>query len=954
MRGDFTRDTRERARRSGTRAVLLQQGRQLLDADWNEQAGLAADREETLARHVIGQHGAPRDDAGFAITVQGGDLGISAGSLYAEGLHVVNRVATTYATQPAAALLPALATTIPDGQEGLIYLEALLRPASVVSDPNLAEPALAGADTVVRETVAWTVQAAALSTIDMNRGALIAALDQNKPVTIAAWTGTTGGLDADVQTEAEAGDPGPCDMPPSAGYLDQLNRLYRVEIHDAGDAGTASFKWTEDAGREAGLRPEGAGFAIDLPIARAAEWFPVSAIVEVIDEARMNAGMPGRTGTITSAPGAALQISGVSAADLSTAVRIRRWATLPVTIPADLSWLTLSKGIKIRFATGHYASGSSWVIPGRTLTGDIIWPPYQAADLHQAGLPFYAPSDGRRRHAALAIIKRNGAGFAVTQELRDLFPPLTDITADDVRFDDSHSKLGAATVQEAIEKLAGRGSGCCTYDVKPGPRWHEVFQNIPQKAHATICFAPGNYKLASPILIQELGHVRLQGSGQGTKIWCYGDTSALRFERCASVEVRNMVIAAERQAPPPDPPAEKSETTAALHIRDCGPVHIESTTLIAAGRRWRQTACLRVSSEGGKAMPGSGTVTIENCDIVPGDLAGGILVLNGTTVKITGNRIRPRSEPESQTYRRWADDATVSAALGRMLASHATNGADAKRPVTRIDSRLFKNWSAIYFDHKINYFGWTAVTEQVWREFHTLHADYLQKADARQVKRSLKRILSNMWASSGVIKFKGQPFDRFAPLVTDVMQMTIATIDTAITVAGAFARDVTVSGNSIEGAFHGVRVALSDGKNQSYIRASTVRVMDNYIRLRVAPVDIIRRGVMIGNVERCWVADNDVAMETADAWQTDRRLELARKLNLDTLHAEAITVFGSLGPVIHLRGNSVQRCAAAYTLKAFTGTYEASKQWLAQGNYAESARYSYRLDNRCKAVDNVP
>ena len=65
MRGDFTRDTRERADRLSTRAVLLQQGRQLLDADWNAQAGLTAARAERTTVDVVGRQGAPREDAGF-------------------------------------------------------------------------------------------------------------------------------------------------------------------------------------------------------------------------------------------------------------------------------------------------------------------------------------------------------------------------------------------------------------------------------------------------------------------------------------------------------------------------------------------------------------------------------------------------------------------------------------------------------------------------------------------------------------------------------------------------------------------------------------------------------------------------------------------------------------------------------------------------------------------------
>src|SRR5260370_1123301 len=46
---------------------------------------------------------------------------------------------------------------------------------------------------------------------------------------------------------------------------------------------------------------------------------------------------------------------------------------------------------------------------------------------------------------------------------RPLSPPLTDITASDVKFDDTICKLpGVTNVQEAIDALCGRDGGICT------------------------------------------------------------------------------------------------------------------------------------------------------------------------------------------------------------------------------------------------------------------------------------------------------------------------------------------------------------------------------------------------------------------------------------------------------------------------------------------------------------
>ena len=61
MHGDFSRRTFDRA--DGYRAVLLQQGRVLLDADWNEQAEITAHHDEVRTRDVVGRSGGPAPDA---------------------------------------------------------------------------------------------------------------------------------------------------------------------------------------------------------------------------------------------------------------------------------------------------------------------------------------------------------------------------------------------------------------------------------------------------------------------------------------------------------------------------------------------------------------------------------------------------------------------------------------------------------------------------------------------------------------------------------------------------------------------------------------------------------------------------------------------------------------------------------------------------------------------------
>lgn len=100
MPGDYSRTTfKQENHYSG---VLEQQGRVTLDADHNEQVDIQHHRDETEAIDVIGQSGVPKKNDGFKIGIApgGGDLMISAGRYYVDGLLCESEQPTTYSSQP--------------------------------------------------------------------------------------------------------------------------------------------------------------------------------------------------------------------------------------------------------------------------------------------------------------------------------------------------------------------------------------------------------------------------------------------------------------------------------------------------------------------------------------------------------------------------------------------------------------------------------------------------------------------------------------------------------------------------------------------------------------------------------------------------------------------------------------------------------------------------------------
>ncbi len=965
MRGDFTRDTRERARRAGVRSVLLQQGRPIVDADWNEQAGITADRAEMLARHVIGMHGAPREDAGFAVSAAGDALTVGHGHLYTDGLALHNPAALAYASQLPATAFPALATVLANGQTAFVYVETLLRPTSAAVEPFLSDPALGGIEPVVREEADWAIRVVRMADTGVSAAQMVAAFATNSQLAIPQWRGTTGGLDADVQTEAETTDPGPCELPPTAGYLDQLNRLYRVEIHSPGAPGAATFKWTEDAGCEAGLRASGAGFAIDLPIERAGAWFPVNTVVEVIDDALERAGDSGPIGQITSAVGQPLVISGVPAAALSANVRIRRWATMPVAVPAGNAWTVLSKGIKIRFCAGHYARGSAWTIPGRTVLGDIMWPPYRTPDqivsISGSNVGFFAPMEGRRRYAPLAIIRRSGGNLSVVHDLRDIFSPLNDQRAVDIRFDDSIAQLDASNVQDAIDALAVRDAACCTWHVLPGAGWESVFAEIAANQNGKICFAPGNYPISRPVRIAGKGHLKLVGAGPGTKIWCHGRAQALHFEDCASVEISDMSIAAEQNFIEPKPSGPATRITGVVDCTNCGPVRVERTVLLVNAPRAREAVCLRV--EGG-VTAGSGDVIVEDNDIVAGDLTSGVLILNGADVRITGNRIRPRSEDIGRTQARWFGDKRIAAILSRLAFSHGANEPMTRvLPVRRLSTALFRMTNHAHAGDQNSFFTAASVTAANWaafaQDFSRLHAN----RSGPHWRWLMSRAVQRLWTNGGTVRGTTD-FALFRNLFAAVSRAIAPTIEVGIIVAGSRnapqgngsrAATVTVSGNSLAGVATGIRIARSSGGGGAVrINAPSVWVTENRIVMRAVPLDMQRCGIQVANPERAWIQDNDILLETADPHADQARLTQVRNGNFHLIETDGVRVVGAIGLMFAVRGNSVRDCRTGVRVDAVAVPGRATtKQWLVADNMITGAREAFQLDGRCNNRDNL-
>lgn len=490
MQGDFSRLTFDK--KKNYCSVLKQQGRVSLDSDWNELIEIIAHQLETRTFDTIGACGRPFHDNGYGISQLDGqeDLIISTGRLYVDGLLCelhpgakipvkfpknttdkvqvdelkidgiellkdewvvifseknskgitakITQVDTTskiltldenisslhqdtsphlrrkilYSQQPD---YPNSPDWNPKAEQiCLVYLDVWKRHITAIEDPDLREVALGGPDTDTRiQTIA---QVKILPDVQ----------ECHKKTAPSGGRLTT-------QTKAESKPDDPCLLAESGGYRGLENRLYRVEIHDGGELGTATFKWSRDNGSVAyeisEFIPDGSAppkynkirlkqvGRDDVLKVKENDWLEISG-----DQTELG----GNSGTLVKVVKVdeterILTLSeDVADHKVERHPKARRWDTGPYTKALhtikDSNSIELEDGIQVIFSGNNFKTGDYWTFYARTATGKV-------EELKEE------PPQGIKHHyCPLALVKWKDDKPAEIKDCRKVFPPLTELT----------------------------------------------------------------------------------------------------------------------------------------------------------------------------------------------------------------------------------------------------------------------------------------------------------------------------------------------------------------------------------------------------------------------------------------------------------------------------------------------------------------------------------------------
>jgi hypothetical protein len=573
-------------------AVGMQQGRVMLDDDFNENERIRLEEERRVNLDVIGPAGSP--DGGFVLssprkgTSDGVDFDIGKGTFYLGGLRLWNPSVATFQQQDDWLQQASADRAGPvEGQVQLAFIEAWQQPVTATEDAELFEVALGGPDTSTRLRTMWRVQLASVDGSDcptawkdlvtgwtkLGYGTVDATGERVHDATLAVgyYQGQTG----DLCTPAIGG-----------GYLGAENQTIRVQM-----TSSSTFTWGFDNGAPI-YRATSGGTSNDVITLGTyprdqAHWPSPGQLVEILpygarlpnDEklaeprgvfARVASTYDPDHHTFSITPGLDPAFGNAylgrgDASDLGPlGYYVRVWDRGDDLSSADELGIGTDvqlgeTGVQVTITGTSLVAGDHWVISARpkTPTTFVPW------DL-KTGRP---PHGERHFFAPLALVKWHADGsFDLLHDCRPTFQPLTS------------------------------QDGCCTYTV--GDELVSVgrFSSIQDavdalpKSGGKICVLPGRYPDA--VTIDGFAQITIEGCGPRTIVapergtaFTITNSTHVTIQKLAIENLRGEgVKAIDGGDNPGDEIADLVLAELAISVRDASAIDVRNAARVAIAR----------------------------------------------------------------------------------------------------------------------------------------------------------------------------------------------------------------------------------------------------------------------------------------------------------------------------------------------------------------------------------
>lgn len=364
------------------------------------------------------------------------------------------RRALTYLTQPfypSPDLAPGVSSPpleapglglILDGGNYIVYLEVWQRSVNALEDPHIREVALDGPDTAERQQTVWQVR---LLPVAAAPGKNLCQAHLSEWKSLLAENATTAQMNAQAAPPPQTTNK--CMLPPSAGFQGLQNQLYRIEILHGGTESEATYIWSRDNGMVETSIVSVNTTTPNLVTVNSLgtddlHSFAINDWVEIVDRddelsgtkrflAQIVAPAPDPVSKQITLSANVPQpyLDGINNPPVPTTnfYRLKRWDMSGAGVTADgiqikpNTWMPIEEGVQVWFNDGHYAPRAWWLIPARTTTADIEWPPFQVPNTE----PIPQPPLGINRHFCRIGTIDSEVSPWTFGDCRHFFPPLT-------------------------------------------------------------------------------------------------------------------------------------------------------------------------------------------------------------------------------------------------------------------------------------------------------------------------------------------------------------------------------------------------------------------------------------------------------------------------------------------------------------------------------------------------
>ncbi len=404
----------------------MQQGRLIVDADWNEQSAIILNHIRNLAADLIGWHGGVEVSVNEGMLI--GPLAVTIDNNMAyilEGRYYIDGIAYDWHQPDTKAIDIEINESTDAGQNNALLLYADIYERLIVSaeDSNFLDPGLMGLDTMARQKVAGKIDSKLVvishnvvnggessSTVNGTTAQSIR-LEKREFLNVIEKSRLLPELRA--FTRREQTDDESCESSANTGFVGLENQLYRVEVHGTGlllpegwqttepptETNYVTFKWSRDNGSIVY-----SGTLKNTTIELKSKWRDDSKAikegnyVEVIEKGN-DSGILVEVINVLDVNGKisfTFEANETIPETNNKEVIVRRWDhqrsdATPIS-PIDFGFMVrqsgtsaadtlsvefpLEDGIFVQLKRGKdakFETGDHWLIPARTATGDVLW-----------------------------------------------------------------------------------------------------------------------------------------------------------------------------------------------------------------------------------------------------------------------------------------------------------------------------------------------------------------------------------------------------------------------------------------------------------------------------------------------------------------------------------------------------------------------------------------------------